>query len=760
MVFSVKSRQSYALAVVLASTLLASVSCTARTENTPLANAEYATEAIESALADLVELEPAPGADPQLHRLLTDALAEQLSSMDPARLITAVPVSEASRVTDLRIWDNGDGTATCRFSYMNQGDYNQDGLVNINDLTPVGFHYNKHEGAGDWTAALVADGNSDGLVFINDLTAIGQNFGRAADEYMLQVNDTAEADGDWLDVADVQFGDSSMPTAGGRRQFAYTISSFEVGRFYRVVPLHGSERGIPSSSSHFTGDPSPSFSVSGTCFSGTGQPLGGAQLTLDGETPQYSSPDGSFSFSNIPDGFSSFLTPTMNDLVFLPQAWVVHACGADVAEIAFHGFALDHVTSTLPAQADVGATVVFEVRAVDATGQALAGFNASAAIAISPASATVVQQPVFSEGIAQVSVMFHEAGQYTVSIMQLDPGVDSVLGQVTVEALEPPEIRVEKWHGGAEAAISLTFDDGTTDHWDRGLQLWEDYGFRVTLGIIATRFQSNPSRLPQLQQAFDAGHELANHTTTHPDLTTLTEVQLRQELETCKSLLLDNVEGLDYVYTVIYPYENFNDDVLSQLADMGYLFARSGYQGISDYSVPNDAWDPPLLHLYSWANLNTLPVSMWDTTTDVAIKYGDWIIEQCHGIGEPGEPGVGWSPRPEWEFRAHYDYIASYGSRIWIAPVSEVGRYIIQRNNASINILSFDNQQLVFTVTSALNTTYFNMPLTVSMERPAAWANLIVQHGLVDLSYLELQNGWLRFDVAPGNSTISILKKS
>jgi peptidoglycan/xylan/chitin deacetylase (PgdA/CDA1 family) len=640
---------------------------------------------------------------------------------------------------------------------MNQGDYNQDSFLNINDLTPLGFHYNKREGAGDWTAALVADGNSDGLVFINDLTAIGQNFGRAADEYMLQVSDTAEADGDWWDVAPVHLGYSSLPAAGGRRQFTYVFDSFEVGRYYRVVPALDEDRGIPSSPYHYTGDLEPVFSVSGTCTNGAGQPLGGVQLTLEGESPQFTGPDGSFSFIEIPDGYSALLTPSAEGLVFMPQTWVVHACGADVEDIALLGFALDHLACTLPAEADANTAVTFEIHAADAAGQALAGFDTDAAIAVSPPSATLLQQPEFVDGIAQASVEYHEPGQYTVSIFGLDSTVDGLLGQITITSSEPPEIYIEKWYGGAEAALSLTFDDGTADHWERGMQLWEDYGFRVTLGILATRFQSEPSRLPQLQQAYDAGHELANHTTIHPDLTTLTEAQRRQELETCNALLLDNVEGLDYIYTVIYPYEQFNDDVLSQLADMGYFFARSGHQGIVDYAMPNDAWDPPLLHLYSWANLNMLSVSMWNSTTDVAVTSGDWLIEQCHGIGEVGEAGVGWSPRPEWEFRAHYDHIASYGERLWVAPLSEVGRYLIQRNNASIDILSFDSQQLDFTVTDALDSTHFNIPLTVSMERPAGWSSVSLRQELTDLSYAEPQSGWLRFDVTAGGGVISIL---
>ena len=61
--------------------------------------------------------------------------------------------------------------------------------------------------------------------------------------------------------------------------------------------------------------------------------------------------------------------------------------------------------------------------------------------------------------------------------------------------------------GSGLTLAPVVVDDGTKDHWDKGMQLWEDYGFRVTLGILANRFQDEPSRLPQLQEAFDAARE-------------------------------------------------------------------------------------------------------------------------------------------------------------------------------------------------------------------------------------------------------------
>ena len=237
---------------------------------------------------------------------------------------------------------------------------------------------------------------------------------------------------------------------------------------------------------------------------------------------------------------------------------------------------------------------------------------------------------------------------------------------------------------------------------------------------------------------------------------------MRAELETCNEFLLSSVNGLDYVSTVIYPYEYFDSNVIAVLEDMGFMFARSGHQGITDYSQTNDTWNPPLLHLYSWANLNTLPVWMWNDTTDWVLSQGGWLVEQCHGIGQEGEDGVGWSARPESEFRAHYDHIASYGDRLYVAPIGEVGRYLIERNNAELTVTSTAGSRVEFTLETGLLANVFNVPLTVRMAKPSSWAGAHVRQGgePVDATvYTKNDVDYMRFDVVPDGASIVVSRQ-
>jgi len=709
-------------------------------------------------MADLDRVDFPAGTSAELAGQLKQALASALRQSGATRFAMSAPTSAASRVRDLRMWATAQG-ATCRWTYRNQGDYNNDSQVALSDLMPLGAHFGRQSGDPDWVAARTADGDGNGQVLLTDVTPIGQNFLSTVDGYSLEVSNTPDPQGTWEDVAEVPFSASVVPPVGGPRQFNYELDSPEVGRHYRVVPYDGTEEGAAGEPCLYSGAQEPLFEVSGACRDAAGAPLADVQVALSEHAAATTDAAGGYSFDSVADGFSGKLTPQAAGLIFLPRERLVCMDNTPSPGQDFRGFAANALQTTLPANGFADDDVQFELRAVDALGSPLAGFTTGAELSSSPGGMTITTPAYFQDGVATAVVHFTSPGTYSVSVSGLGGPLDGEIGHVVISTLPPPELHLEKWHGGAEAALSLTFDDASPVHWSRGLPLWKDYGFHVTLGILAQAFTSDPSRLPQLQEAFDAGHELANHTTSHSDLTTFSDDQIRADLATCKKLILDNVRGLNLVLSVAYPYETFDDRVTGVLASEGYLFARSGPQGIIEYAPQNDPYNPAFLHLYSWANVNNLPMWMWDATTDRVMYYGGWMIEQCHGIGVAGEPGVGWSPRPESEFRAHYDHIKSYGGRLWVAPMGVVGSYILRRNQAQFTILKYTRRELDFELTDPWGSTLFAVPLTVAMPMPPLWTGASASQNGTPLEVAVDDQQTIRIDVLSGGGDVSVVRE-
>lgn len=126
-------------------------------------------------------------------------------------------------------------------------------------------------------------------------------------------------------------------------------------------------------------------------------------------------------------------------------------------------------------------------------------------------------------------------------------------------------------HGSrAQHVIALTFDDG--------------YSPKVTAQILATLISEHVAatffpyaaavqRAPSLWRSIAAaGYPIANHTATHPDLTSLSAGRVRAQLEEARSTI-EQITGSPMVDVFRPPYGAWNSSVLRQAAAAGCVAA-------------------------------------------------------------------------------------------------------------------------------------------------------------------------------------------
>lgn len=92
-------------------------------------------------------------------------------------------------------------------------------------------------------------------------------------------------------------------------------------------------------------------------------------------------------------------------------------------------------------------------------------------------------------------------------------------------------------HSSNPQHLALTYDDGPNDvHTERLLEVLARHEVKATFFLIG-RFVA---ARPQIARAIaDAGHLLANHTETHPNLLFLSRSQLRRQLLDCSKAVAD-----------------------------------------------------------------------------------------------------------------------------------------------------------------------------------------------------------------------------
>ncbi|MEZ5339436.1 MAG: PKD domain-containing protein [bacterium] len=166
----------------------------------------------------------------------------------PVRMMSAAPVNPGS-MSALSV-DQAAGKLN--WEYRCSGDYDQNGLVSISDLTPLGVHFGKSGPFSVSSIESVVDGDGNGEINLGDITPIGQNFGRGVESYNIYLSanasDAPASAGEASKIAAAgtyNFGSAIGSSATQRLQFSRT-SVITAGMFYWIRPVHGAAEGIAS----------------------------------------------------------------------------------------------------------------------------------------------------------------------------------------------------------------------------------------------------------------------------------------------------------------------------------------------------------------------------------------------------------------------------------------------------------------------------------------------------------------------------------
>jgi peptidoglycan/xylan/chitin deacetylase (PgdA/CDA1 family) len=154
--------------------------------------------------------------------------------------------------------------------------------------------------------------------------------------------------------------------------------------------------------------------------------------------------------------------------------------------------------------------------------------------------------------------------------------------QDLVAAVEEGDIR----HNMA----AITFDDGYTDFYNNAYPILKHYGYQSTVYVVSGLVGKNnvwdsKSETHQ-KQMMDWDHivevsenkvQIGSHTRSHPELTTLSDAMLDEELTGSKNEIESRVNHP--VVHFCYPYGDSNDRIQTAVRKAGYRFAVTTKRG-------------------------------------------------------------------------------------------------------------------------------------------------------------------------------------
>jgi peptidoglycan/xylan/chitin deacetylase (PgdA/CDA1 family) len=209
--------------------------------------------------------------------------------------------------------------------------------------------------------------------------------------------------------------------------------------------------------------------------------------------------------------------------------------------------------------------------------------------------------------------------------------------------------------GFSEGMISFTFDDSWTSQYTNVVPVLQTAGFKGTFYLTTQPIQEAWDTFMTPNQVKDIagkGHEIAGHTVTHADLTTLSQTQVNNEIKNSKTYL-QNLTG-KAVTSFAYPYGALNTTVKSLLQQAGYTSAR-GIEYDTRNTASTDKYNLKSMCIETSNTLEEIKAQI-----DAAKAQKQWFVLCIHEVKSGGDQ---WTMTPA-KFQEIVNYVKQTGIKV------------------------------------------------------------------------------------------------
>ncbi len=325
------------------------------------------------------------------------------------------------------------------------------------------------------------------------------------------------------------------------------------------------------------------------------------------------------------------------------------------------------------------------------------------------------------------------------------------------------------FHENKKGAVSISFDDAGYTQYQFALPELDKYYLKASFGITDEWLQDNPGLfadegsfkikrlgINEVNKILDRGNEISlhglfhKHTDNNPDLLYSTDYIKEAKI------ILEQRLGKK-ISTIHFPPYDFENSLSTTIETTGLLFGRGGSENMGNNQPGNINYK----YLNSILMIENFP-DQYQLDSILKQGRGKWTIFSYHHFFEPnsnefklaetGKYNNTWSINPE-TFKKQIRLIRNSG--YWIAPISTIGKYLKEKEEAEIEISRYSN--LIFlTITNNLDGNIYNQPLTIEFSTPAK--KVKISGSASDGDY-ENRIGKIYFSVLPNKEvTIEIIE--
>jgi len=276
-------------------------------------------------------------------------------------------------------------------------------------------------------------------------------------------------------------------------------------------------------------------------------------------------------------------------------------------------------------------------------------------------------------------------------VMLLLPVLAGAYGAESQPLPRSGPVQVARWMDAKAAAIALVFDDGLPEQVQIAVPMLDALGLKATFVISPGKVHDGAGSAQATgwddwRRIAASGHEIGNHSMTHPNFGTTAAASLEQEIVGAQRRIAAEI-GMPCV-TFCYPY-NAETPESRALVAATHAVSTGGER-----------------KAYGGAGFTVEQANAW---VDAAIASHSLLTGMIHAIEK------GYSPFANRAvFQSHLDYIAGKQAQLWIAPLGTIGRYRREVAACTLTATMGDHRATIL-LTSPLDEALYAVPLTVTI---------------------------------------------
>ena len=236
------------------------------------------------------------------------------------------------------------------------------------------------------------------------------------------------------------------------------------------------------------------------------------------------------------------------------------------------------------------------------------------------------------------------------------------------------------WPEGKQAAVSLSFDDARESQVIVGTSLLDQYNIKATFFVVPASVEK---QLEGWKKAVASGHEIGNHSLTHPctgnfswsrqnALEDYTLKRMQTELMECNKRIQEllGVKAEVFAYPCGQKFVGRGEQTKSYVPLVAKMFLLG--RGWMDEAANDPVYG-------NFAQLTGVEMDGKDfdqilAMLETAKKTGQWLVLAGHEMGDSGNQTTRLAM-----LKQLAEYVKDPANGIWLAPMGTVAKYILHQ---------------------------------------------------------------------------------